>query len=130
VEELTLPSGAVVKAKRPKTQSLLSNLPSSVLGAMNKAIETDDDRADQFRAAAAYRLHVVVATLVEPKVLIDPTTDTDVDVEDIPSEDLDYLLAFAEGGMEAAEATREGETFRDDVQSDTDAAAPKARKRS
>jgi hypothetical protein len=135
---LPLPSGLVVKAKRVELQTFLRHgeVPNPLMTIINDAltkgegmdveamVTTDEEKVDMEMVNEMYEMvnKVVVASLVDPKVLPLPEDEEDRDddllyVDEIDDEDKMFLWQWALGG------TGDVETFRLQAGADMDALA-------
>ena len=93
VQELTLPSGAKVRVKRPSKYVMLrtGSFPKDVEQAIRAAANSDADPDFDTRLAAMD--YVLCAAFIEPKMHITPKKGH-VCVRDLPDPDREYLVYF------------------------------------
>ncbi len=125
VFDLTLPSGAVFKVKRPPSQQwiLAGRLPSSLAekltGIQDSSGGVDLERAQKTLSPGEtikmleFGRDLLLYAVVEPKISIDPQGEEEIAPEDILPEDFNFLYQWAMSGGEEAKVL---ENFREEGQ--------------
>jgi len=113
-EELELPSGVVVQARRPQLETWLlrGRIPEALSGVVLALAGGDAKRrpleAEDIAMIGAFNRVVVIATVVEPRVVEGAAGKGEISFGDIPDEDAEFILAWARRAPEVASL----ETFR------------------
>jgi hypothetical protein len=113
-EQLELPSGAVVMARRPglETWMLRGRIPERLSGIV-LALTGEGERrqltVEEQAELGRFNREVVIATVVSPQVVEGAAGEGEISYGEIPDVDAEYLLAWAQRGAEVASL----ETFRE-----------------
>ena len=114
-EQLELPSGAIVMARRPgiETWLLRGRIPERLSGIVLALTGDEQQRRpltmDEQAELGRFNREVVVATVVSPRVVEGAAGDGEISYAEIPDVDAEYILAWAQRGAEVASL----ESFRE-----------------
>jgi hypothetical protein len=104
--EIELPSGAVVRACRPGVEHwMLRGRMPEALSAVVLALTGDDRRKltpAELAELGRFNRDIVIATVVEPKIVLDAPGDGEIAYGDIPDADAEFLLEWARRAPEVA----------------------------
>lgn len=111
-EVISLPSGLVVKVKRPSVPHMIKagRLPASLAAAQFR-MQTSQNEASDKDVERIYQLQlkIVELALIEPKVAQAPDYDAgEISIDDIEPTDCDAIYAWVNGGDEALSKFRDG----------------------
>lgn len=102
VEELTLPSGQVIKARRPGPMQLMTwqalplSLVNAAVGEEASAVHLAAQLSpQQIAEQAAFYRDVLVWCCVEPRVSLTPQGEDEIHPRDIPEQDWTFIIAWA-----------------------------------
>ncbi len=105
VEELTLPSGMLVKCRRPGPIQLayFRRLPLALAQqASGVEIPREDVTENETLETRSFFRELLTYCLVEPRVSLAPANDYEIHPRDIPEDDWKYIMAWAMRAEEAA----------------------------
>lgn len=101
---IELPSGLVVKVKRPSVPHMIraGKLPASLAAAQFR-VQTGGESSDKdVERIYQLQLKIVELALIEPKVTATPDYDqNEISIDDIEPGDCDAIYAWVNGGEEA-----------------------------
>lgn len=107
-----LPSGAVFICRRPPVQQwiLAGRLPENLASKLTDAAKESADSAlkelkpDELMKALMFGRDLIVHSVIEPKIALEPKTENEIAPEDILPEDFEFLLNWVMSGGEAAKS--------------------------
>ena len=110
---IELPSGLVVKVKRPSVPHMIKagRLPASLAAAQFRMQTSNSEASDKdIERLYQLQLKIVELTLIEPKVTSqNPDYEAgEISIEDIEPTDCDAIYAWVNGGDEALSRFRDG----------------------
>lgn len=109
--ELELPSGLTIGVRRPPVHVWISNgkLPEGLVKAMlasrnpQTAAEVMNMSADQLKDMFTFMRDTIVATVVQPRIVVGATGDDEIDPDDVPLDDAMFIFTWAmQGGATPA----------------------------
>jgi len=107
---IELPSGLVVKVKRPSVPHMIKagRLPASLASAQFR-LQTQAEASDKdIERIYQFQLKIVELALIEPTVKAEPNYDNnEISIDDIEPNDLDAVYAWVNGGTQALEKFRD-----------------------
>lgn len=107
---IELPSGLVVKVKRPSVPHMIKagKLPASLAAAQFRLQTQATQPSDKdIERIYQFQLKIVELALLEPRVEATPDYDkNEISIDDIEAIDLDAIYAWVNGGNEALERFR------------------------
>jgi hypothetical protein len=98
--DLTLPSGTTIRARRPGLAMMVSHT-ALPMGLANLVRDTDDDDAGSSNLEAVDRMMAFTRDVLT-NCVISPRIPDDILPSEIPNGDIDFLIAWALRGEEAA----------------------------
>jgi len=107
-ENIELPSGAVVRARRPglETWMLHGRIPEALSGVVLAIAGAEAQRrtlgAEDIALIGAFNRAIVIAAVVEPRVVEVVLGEGEISYADIPDADVEYILAWARRAPEVA----------------------------
>jgi hypothetical protein len=103
--ELELPSGLTVAVRRPPLHMWITagKLPENLVKAMlaqrsKQALEESSMTPEQFKELFTFMREVIVATVVEPRIVEGATAEDEIDPEDVPLDDAMFIFQWALSG--------------------------------
>jgi len=112
--ELELPSGLTVVVRRPPLHMWISagKVPESLVKAMlsqrNQQVTADalQMSPEQFKGLFTFMREVIVATVVEPRIVENATAEDEIAPEDVPLDDAMFIFQWALAGGQVPAAQR------------------------
>jgi hypothetical protein len=103
--ELELPSGLVVGVRRPPLHMWISagKLPENLVKAMlasrdPQQVASVQMTPEQFKDLFRFMRETIVATVVEPRIVVGATSDDEIDPDDVPLDDAMFIFQWAMAG--------------------------------
>jgi hypothetical protein len=102
--ELELPSGLTVVVRRPPLHMWISagklpeNLVKAMLAQRSKQALDESMTAEQFKDIFKFMREVIVATVIEPRIVEGAMADDEIDPEDVPLDDAMFIFQWAMAG--------------------------------
>lgn len=120
--EITLPSGAVFKCRRPPLEVWIAagRVPQSFLLKMQKAEKGDGGAVvltdEETVSTINFVRQALTYAVVEPRLVVDATGNDDLDPADLDIEDFHFLTSWILSGCPGVPVkTKEGETSIDNL---------------
>lgn len=104
--ELELPSGLTVAVRRPPLHMWISagKLPENLVKAMlaqradKNALDAAQMTPEQFKDLFKFMREVIVATVVEPRIVENATAEDEISPDDVPLDDAMFVFQWALAG--------------------------------
>lgn len=109
---ITLASGLTVRLKRPEITKIIAQglIPAQLVQRFMSAQSTGDTKQmkpEDFEALLKFQIVTAKHSFVEPRVVDEPNYDNnEISIEDLSSEDLEEVWAYANGGTQAVDQFR------------------------
>jgi hypothetical protein len=99
-ELVTLPSGAVVKLRKPSLTGLLKKglVPAHLLSVAMGSGEDKKLTADDLKKGVELTDFILMEAFVEPKLVRENPTEDEICLDDLTDEDRFHVQAYAQGG--------------------------------
>jgi len=100
VEEVRLPSGAIIKVRRTPISALLMAdlMPLSLLSSQpEKEADTAMSQSDNMAVVKGFKkiTRLIVKSVISPKIVFDREPENhEISADDIPAEDMEFLMGF------------------------------------
>jgi len=110
-EPLELPSGLVVKVRRPEIPKLIADelIPADLVQEFIKVqSDTSNLNATQLVKLMQFQKAMAKHALLEPKIVDEPNYDSgEISIDDLDQDDLDVVWSYVNGGSKAVAQFRE-----------------------
>jgi len=109
-EDLTLPSGMTIKARRPGPLQLAlwGRLPFSLVAAVSGETAPAASAGEQAAGIAAFLRNLLLYCCVSPRISLDPKGEAEIHPSEINDEDLAFIVKWATSMEESSDL----ESFR------------------